>query len=307
MKRLWVMLGVMLSLTGCKLVIVAPEGARVVSSSGLYTCEAGVRCEININHTNFLETFTTEPKSGYRFVQWRQGNGYFCGGGSQQKEASCNLSTRGFPGNPGLMSILRGNDTFYLVPQVVADGTVPLSHIRYRQKQNARFEVHHYQVRGTTRDEIAASIDEGKTAIPPMTCGSGVVGWAYSTFEITYRTSSVPGRNGYCSLEEVNVWTTHDVNMPNLVTPPARLDEGLQIRWDNFYTALQDHEAGHVSITRDAVTELKRRLQNLGPMRCGEVKARINTLLARIDAEIDRRNRDFDVETNNGIFTGAVW
>jgi CubicO group peptidase (beta-lactamase class C family) len=71
----------LLPLSGCKIVQITPHGGAIESASGLYDCPASQTCEIEIEHgSTFDETFTAAAIEGKRFVRWKKGPGYLCGG-----------------------------------------------------------------------------------------------------------------------------------------------------------------------------------------------------------------------------------
>lgn len=99
----------------CKVRIVVPEGGDVSSQSGAFNCKAGETCTIDVVDIFFEETFVATPAQGYRFHAWKKWPGKkngFCGG----RTIPCELSTAGFDASPALMSILEGDDIFYLQP-----------------------------------------------------------------------------------------------------------------------------------------------------------------------------------------------
>lgn len=103
-------------LGGCKIRIEVPEGGRVTTESGNYTCESGLVCEIDVVDLFFDETFSGDPASGYRFDSWLRRQRGLCGGSDE----ACRLFTSGFEGNDILMSFLnRPEEVFFLVPQFV--------------------------------------------------------------------------------------------------------------------------------------------------------------------------------------------
>jgi len=112
MYRLLIALLALALLAGCKVKITVPEGGRVVSQSGAYTCSAGKVCVIEVNDIFFEETFVAKPASGYRFVKWRKRKRGFCG----LKSKPCRLPTTGFGGSEALMAILESDQVFYLEP-----------------------------------------------------------------------------------------------------------------------------------------------------------------------------------------------
>ncbi len=162
MYRLLIALLALALLAGCKVKITVPEGGRVVSQSGAYTCSAGKVCVIEVNDIFFDETFVAKPASGYRFVKWRKRKSGFCG----FKYKPCRLPTMGFGGNEALMAILESDRVFYLEPvfakiisggagagvcfnkDLAAQGTRVIA--RYRSQPGSNIVDFDHRVGGTT-------------------------------------------------------------------------------------------------------------------------------------------------------------
>ena len=102
---------VFLLLPGCKIEVTAPEGGRVVTRSGAFTCESGSTCVIDVVDVFFDETFEAEPASGYLFSNWRKRDRGLCG----DRKEPCHLYTTTFPGTL-LMQFLESDEVFYLEP-----------------------------------------------------------------------------------------------------------------------------------------------------------------------------------------------
>ena len=115
--RLLTTLCLLLTLTACKIVITVPEGGRVTTLSGSYTCESGETCIIDVKTTDFDETFVVEADPGFEW-RWRKFPRGLCGG----RQDDCRLATTGFPGNDTLMSILASDEEFFLEPKFWASG-----------------------------------------------------------------------------------------------------------------------------------------------------------------------------------------
>jgi N-acetylneuraminic acid mutarotase len=109
--RLPAYLFVALVLSGCKVSITVPEGGRVESVSGAYTCEAGETCVIDVVDVFFDETFQAIPDPGYTFTAWSQKDVGLCGGGKDP----CQISTTGWSGTP-LEQFLERDAETYLDP-----------------------------------------------------------------------------------------------------------------------------------------------------------------------------------------------
>jgi len=107
-----------LTLIGCKLRIKVPEGGRVASDSGTYSCESGQKCTIDVVDIFFDEDFLAQPAPGYYFRRWKGGERFFCA----DTYGSCRLSTVFFAGKPVLEQLLESDEIFFLMP-LFAEGT----------------------------------------------------------------------------------------------------------------------------------------------------------------------------------------
>ena len=105
-------------LSGCKIVVVVPEGGKVVSESGAHVCNAGETCEIPVIDIFFDETFIAEPGGDYNFVHWQKAAKHFCG----ETVNACRLYTTLFEGFPALMAFLESDEKFYLRPIFLEKG-----------------------------------------------------------------------------------------------------------------------------------------------------------------------------------------
>ena len=128
LKFTYVLAGLLfLTLAGCKLKIIVPEGGSVRTESTSYTCKSGQVCTIGVYDIFFDETFIAVPigcygsgypflgpgavpvcYTGYEFTGWKKHNKRFCGGGNKP----CHLSTSFFLEYENLMSILESDMTF---------------------------------------------------------------------------------------------------------------------------------------------------------------------------------------------------
>lgn len=111
--RTLIALCTILTLTACKVVITVPDGARVTTLSGNYICESGQTCTIEVNTTDFDETFRVEVEDGLQW-RWRNFPRGLCGG----RQDECRLFTSGFVGNDVLLGLLASDEEFYLEPKL---------------------------------------------------------------------------------------------------------------------------------------------------------------------------------------------
>jgi len=106
------LLSISLLMAGCKLAVIVVEGGEVQSiSSG--TCLEGAICVHQVNDTNYAETFTAVPSSGWVFKKWNWGGGFFCG---KSTNPTCTLSLEGTAGNADFEALVASDITFYIMP-----------------------------------------------------------------------------------------------------------------------------------------------------------------------------------------------
>ena len=67
-RRLFILLFAV-SLSGCRIIIVVPEGGRVVSDSGEIDCGAGQTCVVEVQDLLFDETIGVEVEPGVPLVE----------------------------------------------------------------------------------------------------------------------------------------------------------------------------------------------------------------------------------------------
>jgi len=106
------------STASCRVRIVTPDGGDVHSSSGGYSCEAGLTCEIDLVDANCNETFFASPKYGYSFKGWKSQHNGLCGG---KTAASCNVKDSIVENSPSLGASENNVELLYLQPVFVAD------------------------------------------------------------------------------------------------------------------------------------------------------------------------------------------
>lgn len=120
-KKILAPTAIVLLMAGCKVVIVVPEGGKVLSDNGI-ECLAGQTCVLNIDHTNFDDRFHAVPDEGYVFEQWQATHGYFCGGAS----IPCHLITTGMAGIAVFEEVLATDFEFFMIPEFSGSAPEPI-------------------------------------------------------------------------------------------------------------------------------------------------------------------------------------
>ena len=111
--RVILVLSLLALLPGCKLALVVVEGGSLGSDSGLYSCQEGNNCLIEITSADFTETFIALPNEGYEFVKWLSGDNMLCGGSTDPR---CVVDNRPLASVPGADAVITSDRTFYLLP-----------------------------------------------------------------------------------------------------------------------------------------------------------------------------------------------
>jgi len=100
-------------MAGCKIAVMVLEGGEVQSTSS-GTCIAGTNCIVEVDDTNFSETFTAVPDTGWYFEKWNSGNGFLCG---ESTDPACFVSNeKANETDLGTLGLIRSDTTYYLMP-----------------------------------------------------------------------------------------------------------------------------------------------------------------------------------------------
>tara|TARA_R110000823_G_scaffold210224_10_gene340524 strand:- start:6539 stop:6817 length:279 start_codon:yes stop_codon:yes gene_type:complete len=79
MSKRWLLILCTLLLPGSRLDVFVGEGGIVRSlSSG--TCVTNTSCSHVVADTNYTETFTAIPDTGWHFLKWKSGGNFLCDG-----------------------------------------------------------------------------------------------------------------------------------------------------------------------------------------------------------------------------------
>lgn len=152
-------------------------------------------------------------------------------------------------------------------------------------------ETVYYDVSGTTRDELRASVDANGPGRP-------WVGLTTSDFAWRCRQDVAP--DGTKTLSGVDVDAAITVRMPRW-TPPRGASRELVAEWDEWMRVTAVHEQGHVDVAqrwlRCAADELAAQPS------CDVARSRVEAVLRAMEAE----QRAYDEATQHGILQGSVF
>ena len=101
-------------LSACRVQVIAPEGAAVITLDGSFTCLAGNTCEIPVDTFDIDLKLYAFSQPGYEFSHWSDGEGYIC---AQSEALACAINTTALdPENVLLQEMLLSDSAVYLKP-----------------------------------------------------------------------------------------------------------------------------------------------------------------------------------------------
>jgi predicted secreted Zn-dependent protease len=291
---LWVravaVLGTSLLLMGSKLIIHVPQGGAVVSSSGLFACDAGESCTIDINEHHFAETFTAVPAAGYAFNHWQNGTAAICGGSNSMQ---CDeLGADPFGGFDTSATTQRNGGVLKLSPAFTGSAyrdNEPAPEFAVSSYQSTRY----YAVHGSTRNEIWAQLTGSANPLPvDRNAGLKPLGHASFKYKYDYQ-SEYAGNSSSCRVQSGNFDFRFETVLPRLAVNDSVRNE-LDARWSSLQDRVTEHEAGHHAIYRQLVTRLPEALQRIGIAPCSELEHRVSQAVTQAVDEIRRASAEYD-------------
>lgn len=176
----------------------------------------------------------------------------------------------------------------------VAGGGVtpdPAIHVRER--------VVHYDVQGTTVDEILESLHHGALVTPDGRF-QGLTHW-----NVRWRYRWAP-RAGGCAIVDTDVYLALTITLPRW-TSSGDVAPEVERWWRRLISSLELHEAGHRDIGVRAANEVLSTLQGLRTATCAGIRDEANAR-GRWALERHRRmSRDYDERTRHGRGQGVPW
>lgn len=156
-----------------------------------------------------------------------------------------------------------------------------------------------YPVRGRTVEALGASMAQNG----PDWDGEHVWGVAQWRVRWGWRTTS---HGGGCRLVGVRVYLVTEVTLPewrDADTAPAEL----QVRWEDFITALRAHEYGHRNRAFLAATEVHDALLDVRAPDCLDIGERAEATAREVIERYLALDEEYDRRTLHGRAEGVVW
>lgn len=170
--------------------------------------------------------------------------------------------------------------------------SVPAAHAEvqtYTRYQN-------YAIQGNSVEELRAAMDRNARA----------VGGHYATTKWNIQWSERWGaRNGACGLLSYTVTLTVVFRMPEW-RGAENADPALRDKWYKFRDALQRHEDGHKQMGVQAANQIEGILDNFGTVPdCSQMSAAVNRAGQTVLEQYQKKEIQYDAETQHGISQGA--
>ena len=111
----------------------------------------------------------------------------------------------------------------------------------------------------------------------------------------------------HCDISKVNTQLDVTYTLPRLA-PSSTMPDSVSDRWNRYYTALFEHEQGHKDLGLQAAQAIEQQIANMGPRNdCDQLERDANRIARTVIDEYSRIEKAYDLDTNHGLNTGAVF
>jgi predicted secreted Zn-dependent protease len=159
----------------------------------------------------------------------------------------------------------------------------------------------YYNVSGETADEIWTDII---TKTPVRQHGKLHV--AYTKWHVNWRFWWLD-EGDTCKISKVDTRLDIIYTLPRL-EQSSFIPDTLLSRWQNYYSALFEHEQGHRDFGIRAAEEIENDIAAMGARpSCKQLEHDANEIGERVVRKYSLIEKDYDQSTNHGLSTGAVF
>lgn len=164
-----------------------------------------------------------------------------------------------------------------------------------------RFNTVYYMVGGNTAEDIWADI-MAKT--PVLQNGKQHI--AYTKWYVNWRFWWLDNGES-CDISKVTTKLDVTYTLPRL-KKTSTTPEPVITRWEEYYSALFDHEQGHKDLGIKAAIEVENEISNMGPKSsCNQLELDANKIGNNVINKYSRIEKEYDRSTNHGLNSGAVF
>ena len=158
----------------------------------------------------------------------------------------------------------------------------------------------YYQIRGETAEALLREMQrKGPSGDTPDDRF-----YAITRSQSSFRYETLR-RGSTCTLTSVGVRTDIVVLLPKWEGENG--SDPLAKQWREFIRKLEQHENGHVSISRSGSEKMYLSLKGLPSASCGALKETARSTAKRLSDKVQEENEQYDQMTGHGRSQGAVW
>jgi|WetSurMetagenome_2_1015567.scaffolds.fasta_scaffold19363_6 predicted secreted Zn-dependent protease len=128
---------------------------------------------------------------------------------------------------------------------------------------------------------------------------------AYTNWHVTWNFDARKNAQRFCEISNVKVKLDIKFIFPQW-TPNRSANQKVIERWDDYYSALTEHENHHKEIAETMAQEIEDSLNTLSQeVDCKNLKSIAHDTAHQILNNYKKKQHDYDKETNHGINDGA--
>ena len=155
-------------------------------------------------------------------------------------------------------------------------------------QQNQSFAITHYDVRGSTAEELDRSL-----------ASNGPKGYhGLATWKVAY-TFKMQKIDSKCKIAELNLKHDGVVLMPRWVDA-ALAPRDLVRRWELTYASLKRHEDGHIAHGTEFITRVRSALLSIPSLACDQLEGHVKRVFDDLHKIYSERDAEYDQRTNHG-------
>ncbi len=161
----------------------------------------------------------------------------------------------------------------------------------------------YYTVQGNSTTELRKSINKKRDKNTNMKGFDASTRWT-----ITWTFKYLPTQTD-CHITEATVTVAIEYHLPQWKGRDDSKKPAIKKAWDTYSDNLHDHELQHGNIAKTTAKQIERGLLNIAPTHgdCQHLQAKGNALASQLLKKSRQQHSDFDIATNHGSDTGAIF
>lgn len=166
-------------------------------------------------------------------------------------------------------------------------------------KPITKFSFRYYEIYPTTKQDLAREMLKRSPAVKNGNTFSGYTSWHVS-WNFNWKK-----RDGFCKITKVKTKLNVLYTMPRLLKS-QKVENEVRESFEDYYSALFEHEKGHMKFGLLAAKDIEKAILNLGALKsCNALENSANTVGKKIIRKYNKLEREYDIETNHGKRDGV--